>query len=99
MFHENLRSIRENREISQQQMAELIGIPVTTYRNYENTMREPSFDVLIKIAQVLKTSVDELLGIKNNEKKYAALFLKIKRLPEKKLQMLCAFTDFLFTIK
>ena len=39
MFHENLRSIRENREISQQQMAELIGIPVTTYRNYENTIQ------------------------------------------------------------
>ena len=99
MFHENLRQARENLEITQKEMAELVGIPVTTYRNYENTLREPGYDILIKISEVLGISTDELLGIKSSEDKYKPLFDKIRRLSEKKLQTLSALADFLYTTK
>lgn len=99
MFHETLRSIRESKNITQIEMAHRTGIPVTTYRNYENTLREPSYDILIKISQVLETSVDELLGIRHKDGDYQSLFRKIKRLPPQKLQMLSQFTDFLLETK
>lgn len=99
MFHKNLRNARENCNYSQKELADMLKIPVTTYRNYENTLREPSFEILAKLSEILKVSTDELLGIKNDDEKYSRLFSKIKMLNENKLYMLTVFTDFLFTLK
>jgi len=80
-------------------MAEKLGIPVTTYRNYENTLREPSFEILTKMCKILAISSDELLGIADDEQKYSMLFSKIKHLNDNKLQMLSMFVDFLSSTK
>ncbi len=99
MFHVNLRNVRECSNISQRQMAEKLGIPVTTYRNYENTLREPSYEILAKICEILSVSADELLGIKSKNAKFINLFSKIKNMNENKLQMLNLFVDFLNSTK
>lgn len=99
MFHKNLRNMREDCNLTQKQMAERLGIPVTTYRNYENTYREPSFEILVKICEILKVSTDELLGIRNENAKYASIFTKIKGLNENKLQILNVFVNFLISTK
>lgn len=99
MFHENLRNLREDCNISQKQMSELLEIPVSTYRNYENTYREPSYDTLTRICEILQVSSDELLGIKKNDEKYITLFSKIKTLNSSKLQMLNMFVNFLISTK
>lgn len=39
-----------------------MGISYTTYISYENQNREPKFELLIKIADLLNVSIDELLG-------------------------------------
>lgn len=95
MFHTNLRNLREMQGYSQKKFAELLKIPVTTYRNYENTLREPSYDILINIAKLLNVSTDELLGVKQTGDNYSQLFTLIKRLPESKLNTLCDFARFL----
>ena len=99
MFHKNLRDARESKGISQTELAEMLGIPVTTYRNYENTLREPSYDILIKISDALAVSTDELLGAKTNDLEFNMLFLKIKQVPKNKLNILSLFIDFLISIK
>lgn len=99
MFHSNLRNLREVSGYSQKEFAALLGIPVTTYRNYENTLREPSYDILIKISQLLRVSVGELIGAPENDEKYALLFMMIKQLPPNKLQTLFDFTKFISTYK
>lgn len=99
MFHSNLRNLREMSGYSQKEFADLVGIPVTTYRNYENTMREPSYDILIKIADILQVSVGELIGAENGDEKYAALFMMIKQLPPSKLQSVVDFTKFISNYK
>ena len=76
MFHKNLRNARESCNLSQKELADKLKIPVTTYRNYENTLREPSFDILIRLSEILKISTDELLGIKKMMKNTAVCFLK-----------------------
>ncbi len=99
MFQHNLRNAREGRDLSQKEMAKRLSIPVTTYRNYENTLREPSYDVLVKICEVLNTSADELLGVSINNAKYINLFSKIKSLDSEKLTTLKTFVDFLISVK
>ena len=99
MFHKNLRNIREDCNLTQKQMAKQLGIPVTTYRNYENTYREPSFEILAKICEILHISADELLGIKSDNAKYTNLFTKIKGLNESELQTLNTFVNFLISTR
>lgn len=95
MFNQNLRRIRESKKISQIEMAKKLQIPVTTYRNYENTSRQPDFEVLMKIASILEVSVDKLIGNHSEEGYYSDLFHRIRTLPKSQLDNLDTFVDFL----
>jgi transcriptional regulator with XRE-family HTH domain len=50
-FAEDFRKIRESLGISQQKMAEMIGIPQKTWSNYENGRTRPKMDVLLALAE------------------------------------------------
>lgn len=66
-FQENLRYYREKAGYKQaKEFAKVLGITYTTYVGYENKGREPKYDTLCKIADLLNVSTDELLGRKNN---------------------------------
>lgn len=64
-FGENLIALRVSRGISRKELAEMLGIPYTTLRNYETDQREPGHSLLIQIATIFSVSVDELIGHKN----------------------------------
>ena len=59
---ERLKQIRKSKKITQKQMAALIFVSERTYQNYELGVTEPSLSTLLKMAEVLTTSVDYLLG-------------------------------------
>ena len=99
MFHTNLRRMREDAGYSQKEFADMLSIRVTTYRNYENTLREPSYDILIKIAEILGTSTDVLLGVNDNNSRYNKLLLKANRLSQEDYNTLTEFADFLLQRK
>ena len=66
-FQENLRHYREKAGYKQaKEFAKRLGISYTTYIAYENQGREPKYQLLIKIADILNISLDELLGRYNN---------------------------------
>ena len=52
---------------SQEEFAEKIGVSEGALSNYRNGKRLPDTYVLVKIAAALKTTVDYLLGIDENE--------------------------------
>jgi len=54
--------MRMKRGLTQQKMADLINIALRSYQCYEGGTRNPSFDVLVKISDVLCVSTDYLLG-------------------------------------
>lgn len=56
-----IKRIRMNKKISQRAVAEALGIPYSTYSNYENNNREPNHDTLKRIADVLDVSVSYLI--------------------------------------
>lgn len=62
MFSSRLRSRRMAKSFTQQNMADLLDISLNAYQKYEQGMRTPSLDCLIKIADILDVSVDYLLG-------------------------------------
>lgn len=63
---ENLRKIREKRNINQLKIAMDIGITQESISKYENGNAFPSKDVLIKLADYLNCSIDYLLGRTDN---------------------------------
>jgi transcriptional regulator with XRE-family HTH domain len=65
IFARRLKEARSRANITQVEMAQELGIPFTTYRNYETLSganREPEFETLTKIADVLDVTTDYLLG-------------------------------------
>lgn len=58
----NLKFMRSNKNISQQQLAEVIGISQQSINKYENHSVEPDIEILIKLADYFNTSIDFLVG-------------------------------------
>lgn len=54
---------------SAKEFAKVLDIEYSTYMGYENRGREPKYEVLIKIADTLDVSPDELLGYAKQENK------------------------------
>ncbi len=65
-----VRDLREDKDITQKQMAEFLKIHQTTYSDYELGNLNIPADVLIKLAQFYKTSIDYIVGITDNPKPY-----------------------------
>lgn len=59
---EILKKIRKNMNLTQDEVAEMLGIPKPTYSHYETGRNEPSLSILKKIADILNCSTDYLLG-------------------------------------
>lgn len=63
-FAERLRLLRESRQLTQVRLAELIGVDPRAYNRWERGTIAPQLDTLVKIADVLQVSLDELVGRK-----------------------------------
>ena len=57
----NLRDLRTAHALTQQQMADYLGVSRPTYSNYETDVHDPSPDVLRKLADYFQVSTDYLL--------------------------------------
>lgn len=64
-FTNRLVQLRKKRGLTQQQIADEIGVNRGSYSNWEKGKREPSFENLIKLADILNTTTDFLLGQSN----------------------------------
>lgn len=64
---ENLKKLRESRNLTQKKLADELGLTQQAYANYEAGRREPDFDTLKLIAKYFSTTVDFLLDIDCSE--------------------------------
>lgn len=58
----NLRRLREARGLSQQQMAQLSGVPRPTWASLESGSANPTLAVLNRVVMALQVSIEELIG-------------------------------------
>lgn len=61
-FSSTLKKLREEKGLSQKDIAEYLGITRQAVASYELAKREPDYDVLKKLADYFSVSVDYLLG-------------------------------------
>lgn len=57
-----IKGLRESKGLNMRETARLLGMPYTTYVNYEKGQREPTSEILIQLADFFETSVDYLVG-------------------------------------
>ena len=61
MVFKNLRSIREDNDIKQRELAKLLNVSQNTYSQYENGVIALTAEVLIRLADYYHCSIDYLL--------------------------------------
>lgn len=66
MFHINLKEIREEKGLTQEQLAKEINVVRQTVSKWERGLSMPDVDLLMKIAQTLDCTIDRLLGCSEN---------------------------------
>ena len=64
MLGENLKALRIKKDLTQQQLADLLNINRVTYTQYENNKREPDNNTLCMLADFFCVTIDDLLGRK-----------------------------------
>lgn len=61
LLGKRIKELRNKYRFTQAELANYVGVTKSTIAAYENDSRLPSYDVLIKMADVFKVSVDSLL--------------------------------------
>lgn len=61
-FGVNLKEARKKLKMNQQALGDAVGVGQTTIANYEKGLRFPTGDLLKKMAEILNTSIDTLMG-------------------------------------
>lgn len=62
---EKLRLLRIEKNLTQKQVADMIGLAISAVSSYESGSRYPSYNVLVRLAHIFHVSTDYLLGITN----------------------------------
>ena len=65
-MYQKIRDLREDHDLKQRQLAELLNCSQQVYSNYELGQRDIPTDVLIQLANFYNVSIDYLLGQTKN---------------------------------
>ena len=69
-YYKRLRDMREDHDLTQREVAAILGITQPQYFRYEQGYRDLPTDLLIRLADLYSTSVDYLLERTNSPSKY-----------------------------
>ena len=69
-MYSRIRDLREDKDMTQMQMAKILGMSQTGYSKYETGENDIPTTILIKLARFHNTSIDYLLGETNNSRRY-----------------------------
>ncbi len=62
-YYPRLRDLREDADLTQDQLVKILGMHKTTYTNYEQGKREPPFELIIRLAELYNVSIDYIAGL------------------------------------
>jgi len=65
MFAERLKKARNDKNLTQQAVADFLEIKLKAYQHYEYNLRKPPFDNIVKLCRLLEVSADWLLGLRD----------------------------------
>ena len=70
MLYPNIRALREDRDLRQRQLAELLNVSQNTYSQYEIGVLNYPLDVVVRLAEYYGVSVDYLVGLTDEPTPY-----------------------------
>lgn len=82
-FGKRLKELRKNAGLTQKQLADKIWVTKATISYYEQSERNPSPEILVKLAKVFHVTTDYLLGIEQKQR-----FLDVSGLSEEDIELL-----------
>ena len=59
---QNIRQLRQSRNLTQEQLSRISGVPRPTWSNLESGAANPTVSVLVKVAAALQVPVEELIS-------------------------------------
>ena len=65
---DRIANLRKELDINQKELATKVGINEDSLSRYENNLREPKSEIIVRLAKALETSTDYLLGVNDNTK-------------------------------
>lgn len=65
---ENIKALRRERGMTQERLAELMGVSCTAVSKWESASTYPDITALIPLSEIFDVSVDELIGAKKGER-------------------------------
>ena len=86
-FSTRLRQLRLNRGLRQEQVAKLIGANKSAISTYENDTRQPSFEILVGLANLYRVSTDYLLGQEHSRS------VDLSSLSEREAALVCELVE------
>ena len=66
VYYPRLRDLREDKDLTQDQLVQILGMHKTTYTNYEQGKREIPFSLAIRLAKLYNVSLDYIAGFTND---------------------------------
>ena len=88
-FSQRFKQLRQNKHLTQAQVARRIGVTASMVSSYETDIRLPSFEVMLRIADLFGVTVDYLLG--REEKR----LLDISQLSDAQAAVVCDLVNLL----
>lgn len=68
--YKRLKDLREDANLKQENIAQILGMKQQQYSEYERGKREVPIKVVKKIAQYYDVSIDYVVGLTNDKRKY-----------------------------
>ena len=68
-MYRRIRDLREDRDLTQKQLAKILNCSQQVYSNYELGQRDIPTDILIRLALFYDVSIDYILGISRSPKR------------------------------
>lgn len=69
IFSQRLKSLRIEKNLTQQELAEMIDTVKSTISQYESCKREPVLSILLRLSKALDVDISYLIGESNERKK------------------------------
>lgn len=88
-----IKEARKAAKLTQRELAEKLGIKVSTLSGYEIGAHDPKSNNLAKIAQICNTTVDWLLGIDNSDKPQENVPHLIEGLDENESRLILVYRE------
>ena len=66
-YAERMRNLRQDNDLTQKKVADMLGVAQTTYSQYELEKRPMPIDYLIALCKFYNVSADYMLGLSNRK--------------------------------